>query len=359
MENNLLKTVGILRASPTDTLSSAVAQVVNSHDAVFIFDESDHFHGVINPYYTLIQSSYPAGTKVERCLFHPPRIAPTDTIERIAQMMKESKIHYLPVFDDKNKFLGITTARRVMQTMLGHTVVKQTLAQVLENKQKPLISVYETDAISQALHLFKEHKISKLVVIKKDLKLQGILSYFDLIPYLIAPGRKEKAGNRSGEKVQFGDMKVKNFMKTATLTCGPEHTVEDAINTMLKQHIGSIVVVDQQNNPMGIVTIKDILHLLADTGSDNDTSVVVKHGSEAVDRYVRDLESFLEEHMTHHPQVKETQIVVDEMKEGKLHKLAVHIQYHHGDPAVVEREGRDLPDMVKDIKHAITNLHRS
>src|SRR3989344_5586915 len=104
---DIIKTDRIIKISPDETLSQAVSQLRTSHDAAFIFDSENKLMGVINPYYSLIKSSYPGNSKVKHCLYHPPKLYINYPITKVAELFIESKIHYLPVFSDKDQFLGI------------------------------------------------------------------------------------------------------------------------------------------------------------------------------------------------------------------------------------------------------------
>ena len=104
---DIIKTGRIIKISPEETISHAFSQMRTSHDAAFVFDGKDNFLGLINPYYALIKSSYPGNAKVKHCLYHPPKLKINSSINKVAQLFIESKIHYLPVFDDQDRFLGI------------------------------------------------------------------------------------------------------------------------------------------------------------------------------------------------------------------------------------------------------------
>jgi len=46
--------------------------------------------------------------------------------------------------------------------------------------------------------------------------------------------------------------------RRAPVTCGPHRTIADAAATMSREEVGSIIVVDDQERPIGIVTDKDL-----------------------------------------------------------------------------------------------------
>lgn len=252
----IFKTKNIITVSPEESLSSAFSRLSSSHDSAFVFEENK-FLGIINPYYCLIKTSYPGNSKVKSCLVHPPRIDINFSLEKTAKLMIESKIHYLPVFEGE-KFIGIISARRILSAIINLPKFNQPISQILKNK-KPLVVIYEDDFISEALSLFKKHRFSKLVVISKDFRLRGILSYFDIVNYLLSPREKPSSGGRNGNKSSYLQKQVKNFMKEKVLTLFSYEPIKKAIKLILEKEIGSVIIVDEENHPIGIITTRDIL----------------------------------------------------------------------------------------------------
>jgi len=257
---DILKTEKIIKAAENETLSSVLGKLRSSHDSAFVFSNDNQYLGLVNPYYCLIKSSYPANAKVKHCLFHAPKIYLDMPLVRVAQFLIESKVHYLPVFSDKNNdhFLGIISARRFLSYFKNLKMFKVQLEEILRNK-KPLITINENEPINKALYLFRKTHYSKLVVINGGERLKGILSYFDLIFYLASPKKSESLGERRGEKVGFLNLPVKSFAKTAVITLTKDNLLTDAINLILEKKIGSIIVINEEKKPCNIVTTRDFL----------------------------------------------------------------------------------------------------
>ena len=164
---DIIKTERIIKTSPEQTLSHAVAQMRTSHDAAFVFDEKNEFMGVVNPYYSFIKSSYPGNSKVRHCLYHPPKLHIDYPIPKVAELFIESKIHYLPIFDDKNIFLGIISARHLLSYYFNSPLFQIPISDILRIKTKPLITIYEDDTVNSAIEIFRKTKISKLIILNK------------------------------------------------------------------------------------------------------------------------------------------------------------------------------------------------
>lgn len=360
MKNNstIIKTENIIKISPDSSLSSALSKLSSSHDAAFIFGEDGKYLGVINPYYTVIKSSLPGATKVENCAFHPPRIYENDSLERIAQQMTESKIHYLPVFNDSQHFIGITSGRRILREIQKLPVAKTSVMEVYEARNGGVVSVYDNDTINTAMNLFKEHKISKLIVIDKNMKLQGVLSYYDLTPYLIASGRgknQEKSLNIN-EKNHFLQMKVKGYAKKTVLTVNPDTIVADAITEMITRGMGSVIITDGESNPVGIVTTKDIFNLLKPNSIKKSFELTTKHISSQNEQAVSDFAKYVSEHIERLDSIKSGRVLIEEEKNGILFKISVYLSPQKGKQIVIAKEGKNIHDMIKETKQALHNL---
>ncbi len=63
-------------------------------------------------------------------------------------------------------------------------------------------------------------------------------------------------------------MSVKNFARKDVLTLKPTESVYEAISLMKERNVGSVVVVDSQNKPVGIITDRDIALRVAYRGLD-------------------------------------------------------------------------------------------
>lgn len=271
---DIIKTDRIIKVSPDETLSHAISQLRTSHDAAFVFDEKNIFMGVINPYYSLIKSSYPGNSKVRNCLHHTPKLHIDYTVPKVAESFIESKIHYLPIFDAQEKFLGIISARHLLSYYLNSQLFHFPISDILQMKTKPLITIYEDDTINSAIDLYRKNKLSKLIILNKDLKLRGVLSYYDLISYLVSPKESPHRGQREGNHISFHHLKIKNFAKTYTLTLSAKDQASRALELIINKKIGSVVIVDEERHPIGILTTRDFLNILWKNGFGKKSQII-------------------------------------------------------------------------------------
>lgn len=256
---NILKEDNIIKVSPDDHLSHVLSKLSTSHDAGFVFDEKNKFLGVISPYYSAIKSSHPGNAKVINCLTHPPKIYLNYPISKVCSLFIQSKIHYLPVFTSDEQFLGIVSVRRVLSHFKNLPIFKTKIEEIIKIRWRPLITIKQDASINDAFHLFKNKKFSKLVVVDYEGNLKGVLTYYDIINFIISPKYKEGRGDRVGSKGSFYNLRVKTFAKSYVLTMNKERQLSDVIDTIINKKIGSVVIIDKDRRPIDIITSRDLL----------------------------------------------------------------------------------------------------
>lgn len=71
-------------------------------------------------------------------------------------------------------------------------------------------------------------------------------------------------------------MHVRDGMSHEVLMIGPSHTLREASRQMAKRRVGAAVVIDPENDGIGILTERDILESVA-AGEQPDTELVAAH----------------------------------------------------------------------------------
>lgn len=345
-----VKTKNIIKIAPDDIVASALARLGSSHDSAFVFDDEDQFKGVINPYYCLIKKSYPGNAKVEHCIFHAPRVSNKLSVSKLAQLFIDSKLHYLPIFDEKKNFIGIASARRLLTLYHNWPRYNISIESYLKSKRQRLLTIYDTDTVSAAIKIFKTSKISKLIMIGKDGKLKGILTYYDLISFLMTPRKKEHKGDRAGNKTNFQYQQVKNFAKTYLLTLSPNHTLLDALNLILQKEIGSVIIVNEKKVPIGIITTSDFLHLLIQSKSERKIEISGRGLSRESQATLQGFFSTVSNWAKRLPNTEKVKLDVREEKGGGVFKTVLSIIPTKGPAKVFKKEGKNLKKVLSKVR---------
>jgi predicted transcriptional regulator len=348
------KTENIITVAPEDTLSRIFSYLSSSHDSAFVM-ENNQLLGVINPYYCIIKKSYPSNTKAKHCLIHPPKVDINYPLKKVAQLIIDSKIHYLPVFSN-SKFLGIISARRILSAIKDADELQTPIKTILINK-RPLISVYEDDFLSTALALFKKYRVSKLVVVSKDFKLKGIMAYYDLISYLITPKEKQHWSGREGNKIPLLKRHVRNFMKTNVLTLTKEDKLNQAAEMILEKKIGSIVIIDPERHPIGIITTNNLLSAFIGRRKLPTVQVITKDLSKKSWQIVSGFIRLINYRLIKLRNVSSAKFIIKEKQGTGIFKAILSILSKDNKIKVIKKEGKNLNRILQEVKDKSKNVY--
>jgi len=129
---------------------------------------------------------------------------------------------------------------------------------IREYMKSPVITVTPDTLLDDALRTMHQHHIRRLPVVDNG-KLVGLVTRYRLkeampsspIPLSIW-----------GIHYQLSKMKVRDVMITDVITVTPDTTVEEASALGNEHKIGTLPVVDNKGNLVGIITGTDLYHLL-------------------------------------------------------------------------------------------------
>ncbi len=112
------------------------------------------------------------------------------------------------------------------------------------------VTIEPASSALAALGIMQYHHLRHLPVVDPGGHVVGILAERDL---LLAASRHLHAG-----------MEVSEVMHRDVVTVNPETAVSDAATLMSRYHFGSLPVVDDNNDIVGIITESDIFRAFAD-----------------------------------------------------------------------------------------------
>ncbi len=108
----------------------------------------------------------------------------------------------------------------------------------------PVITLYEDDTLEEAWGLFKKSRFHHIPVISRQGKLVGILSERTIFHELYLFG---------------GDKKIVDVMKKDVFTSKSNTPIKKIAQLFVIERIGSMPIVDNAGNLIGIITRSDIL----------------------------------------------------------------------------------------------------
>lgn len=235
--SKILKTSGIYVSQPDETLGGIINQFHSSHDAVVVV-ENNKVLGVVSPYYALIQRQFPLDTKLKHALIHPPHITHDTHITECIRLILESKLHNIPVVEDK-KLIGMITARRILERLQIEQAMGKDIEVIIGSGYVHTITL--GSSMSEVHTFFRRTKLSKIVVVDIHNHVKGIISMYD-----VAMKKTQKK-------------RVEDVMQRHVICVQPPISIRDVIGKMLHEEVGSVIIVNKARNPKAIITTSDVL----------------------------------------------------------------------------------------------------
>jgi IMP dehydrogenase len=137
----------------------------------------------------------------ESGMIHEPIcMRPTDRIEQAREVMARYHISGLPITDADNKLLGILTSRDIRFETRTNLAIEKVMT-------KELVTVPVGTPLDKAEQLFQKHKIEKILIVDKQFRLKGMITYKDILKRIQYPNStKDGFGRlRVGAAVGVGD----------------------------------------------------------------------------------------------------------------------------------------------------------
>jgi len=106
---------------------------------------------------------------------------PTDTVDKVAQLMKREDVGPIPIVDNAHskKLVGMVTDRDLaMKIVAEGRDAKRT--QVQEVMTTTLFTCREGDDIKQALDVMSQHQIRRIPVVNNNHEVVGIIAQADI-----------------------------------------------------------------------------------------------------------------------------------------------------------------------------------
>lgn len=242
------------KVSPETKISKIVSKMIGGSEALAVFD-SNNFLGIISSS-EIIERDYPMDTKARHLVRkNMPRIEDGFDISEAARIFLENNVKALPVFS-KKEIIGLIYEKDLVRNAdcidkKKTTEDLSTVPEVVEKKEN----------IGKARAILKDKNISRLPVVDENGKLVGIL---DISDFLKTVNPKESAGRKDnkGDIVPEHKLPVTTIMNDSPIFVEGNVPCRDAIEIFKKKDV-SYLIITKEMEPMGIVTSKDILEMIA------------------------------------------------------------------------------------------------
>jgi acetoin utilization protein AcuB len=123
-----------------------------------------------------------------------------------------------------------------------------------------VVTVSMDDGLRMVRQLFEQHGFHHLLVVE-DGRLVGLISDRDLLRH-VSPFVGHDLAERAQDMATL-NKRAHQIMTRKPIFAHPDTTVPEAVALILDRRISCLPVVDERTRPVGVVTWRDILKILA------------------------------------------------------------------------------------------------
>ncbi|MBI2577243.1 MAG: CBS domain-containing protein [Candidatus Wildermuthbacteria bacterium] len=345
------------------SLEAAFSALQSSHDVSFVFSRDGIFLGFVYPALVLRQSKrYLPGTKVKSVLAHPPHITLSTPLERIAEFMASTGAYTLPVNDESGGAQYAITARSLLSSAIKDNTVLLQVAELLEIPFVPTASVGAT--VKDVYSIMQKEQRSRVVLVNESGKVEAIIARRDLEPLLLKPSKEQSItvrgpgvkGNTFGTETRPRlDALASSFANKNVVALSSATPREKIVKELLSGKKNSIVLIDGNSRPVGIVSLRLLLRALSKTKVSEELSVAVRNDAKisAGDvEHVRDLIAKCVQKLAKRSPIQRVEARIKESKNKiarpNMFEVLVEILFFSGDKLIAETQNHDLKPAVQE-----------
>ena len=210
----------------------------------------------------------PQTMKVEKITDRVPKLSGNEDIVEVARLMYTSDRQILPVLENGH-VIGVVRAIDIVEQITNMKDLRN--LEVGEIATSHPITIEENDRIGKAVEMMREHGFSRLPVVDSNGKLLNIISLRDVIHHFLfmnlskseRGARHRRTNSKQFDPKEFDAraLPIKNLATPIVITVVEETKIKKVIERMREFNISSIIV-ERFKEPIGIITIRDLLRLL-------------------------------------------------------------------------------------------------
>lgn len=196
--------------------------------------------------------------KIDCIMTRNPRITqPDSSIQKAARVMLENRIAALPVVEDE-KLIGILNSSDLMRFIIYACPLLEKEILVNQYMSDEIISINPKTTLLEAHRLTGVKRIRTLPVLEND-QLVGILTRTDLVSS--DPSRLASKEHQD-LLLKILLQPVEKVMTENLITISPEAPIAEAARLMLENVIHSLLVVDEDQKLVGVITESDLFLMI-------------------------------------------------------------------------------------------------
>jgi predicted transcriptional regulator/ribosome-associated translation inhibitor RaiA len=265
----------------SEYISKALSQL-DEMPAVIV-TKNGRYYGVIDHRSLGNNMRLPKNTKCESAVVKPPVLPEdADLMERVEAFLV-GHFKALPVIDENDKPVGITTRVELLKEMMGERLLPS--IDVSDLMSSPAFMINEDDTIGAAKRMMRDKRARRLIVTRNSI-LVGVVSAYDLSAFTAKPnlfegGRKDI---RNSQEIKIDQMKISNFLRPDVTLVSEGEPLESAVKRMVSKEVSHIIVVSGKK-PVGVISALDVFRKVQEEAQKGMPMQISGLGEDDMDQY--------------------------------------------------------------------------
>ena len=248
----------LVTASPDETIGDVLGRMRTNDIHEIPVLERKKLVGVVTMRELMRRKNLPPTSKVSKVTQVPPEVTPGMALPECAERMIEAGFRAVPVVKGKG-LVGIISRSDLVRALVEARALEG--LSVNEFMTPNPQAVGENDMIDAAVQLMASLGERSIPVVDRHRHLKGVVGMKDIVDLFAKPKDREQYGEFVGREEKIS-IEVQSVMRYPPITIGPDGDVHRAAELMAKSHVSSIIVTENEE-PVGIITTKDLIQFLA------------------------------------------------------------------------------------------------
>ncbi|KAB5575744.1 putative nuclear protein SNF4 [Coniochaeta sp. 2T2.1] len=206
-------------------------------------------------------------------------VHPTRPLYEACRRMLRTRARRIPLVDrddetGRETVISVITQYRILKFIAVNnekytTLLKKSVREIglgtYATEGRPLATAKMNDSVLDAIHLMVQHNISAVPVVDKHDRLLNVFEAVDVIP-CIKGGDYDALSSTIGEALS---KRQEDF--PGIYTCTEEDRLDSIFDTIRKSRVHRLVVIDDDSNLRGMISLSDILKYVLLHGEEDDS----------------------------------------------------------------------------------------
>ncbi len=199
-------------------------------------------------------------------------VTPDTTARQVAELLLGQLFKAVPVLNEKRQVVGIVTdgdllrnaqmpARLAIGERLETADLQEFLSQVSRDKTvsdimtSPAITAHNDEALGHVVQRLLQHNLKRMPVVDADGRIVGMVSRLDILRAVAG----QKPDEQEHAPVVHPGKTIGELMTTPVPAVTINDDLTDVLQQLLKSEAKRVIVLDEQQHPVGIITDGDVV----------------------------------------------------------------------------------------------------